>query len=103
MRAFLCGAAPGREMPNEDLIREIATQACSEALQEKSRELAEDVARRMGAALAAQIAPAPLSAQRPRSRELRDGTLLISGSKTQTETLEALLTASSALTRPADF
>ena len=85
-------------MPNEDLIREIATQACSEALREKSRELAEEVARRIGAALAAQIATAPLTSQQPRGRELRDGTLLISGSKTQTETLEALLTATSALT-----
>jgi hypothetical protein len=85
-------------MPNEDLIRQIATQACSEALREKSRELAEAVARRVGAALAAQIAPGSLPTQLPRSRELRDGTLLISGSKTQSETLDALLTATSALT-----
>ena len=52
----------------------------------------------LGAALASQIAPGALPAQLPCSRELRDGTLLISGSKTQTETLDALLTATSALT-----
>ncbi len=97
-RAFYAEAAPGREMPNEELIRQIAMQACSEALQEKSRELAENVARRVGAALASQIAPGALPAQLPCSRELRDGTLLISGSKTQSETLDALLTATSALT-----
>jgi hypothetical protein len=85
-------------MPNEDLIREIAIRAWSEALHEKSQELAEDVARRMGAALAAQIPQAPQPAQRQCSRELRDGAMLISGSKTQTETLDALLAASSALT-----
>ena len=85
-------------MPNEDLIREIAIQACSQALQEKSRDLAEDVARRMGAALASQLAPGAQAKAMPRSRELRDGTLLISGSKTQSDTLEALLTATSALT-----
>jgi len=73
-------------------------QACSEALQEKSRELAENVARRVGAALASQMGPGALPAQLPCSRELRDGTLLISGSKTQSETLDALLTATSALT-----
>jgi hypothetical protein len=95
---FPCGAAPGREMPNQDLIREIATQAWRESLQEKSRELAEDVARRMGAALTAQFPLASQPAQPQRSRELRDGTLLISGSKTQTEVLEALLTATSAFT-----
>ena len=94
----LCRAAPGREMPNEDVIREIATQACSQALQEKSRELAEEVARRVGAALAAQIAPGSLGRPMPRSRELRDGTLLIAGSKTQSDALDALLTATSALT-----
>ena len=85
-------------MPNEDLIREIAIRAWSEALHEKSQELAEDVALRMGAALAAQIPQAPQPAQRQCSRELRDGAMLISGSKTQTETLDALLAASSALT-----
>jgi hypothetical protein len=85
-------------MPNEDLIRQIAIQACSEALREKSRELAEEVARRVGAALASQIAPGSLPAQLPRSPQLRDGTLLISGSKTQSETLDALVTATSALT-----
>jgi hypothetical protein len=95
---FACGTAPGREMPNQDLIREIANQAWSEALQEKSQELAADVARRMGAALASQFPQASQLAQPQRSRELRDGTLLISGSKTQTETLEALLAATSALT-----
>jgi hypothetical protein len=79
-------------MPKEDLIREIAAKACREALQEKLQELSADVARRMGAALASQ----PIS--RGRTKELRDGTLLIAGSKTQTETLEALLAASSAIT-----
>jgi hypothetical protein len=79
-------------MQNEDLIREIATRACCETLQGKSREIAEDVARRMGIALAAQFP------QRDHTKLLRDGTVLIAGSRTQTETLEALLTASSAIT-----
>jgi hypothetical protein len=86
-------------MPNEELIRELATQACCQALQEtlqdKSRELAEDVARRMGATLASQPTPSRRGA---RSRQLRDGVLLISNARTQTETLEALLAASSSLT-----
>ena len=79
-------------MANEDLIREIAVKVCIEVLREKSRELAEDVARRMGAALASHPSP------RGRDMELRDGTVLIAGARTQTETLETLLTASSALT-----
>jgi hypothetical protein len=89
---FPLGAAPGRVMPNEDLIREIATKACREALQEKSQELVESVARRMGIALASQ----PL--QREHTKELRDGAMLIAGSRTQTETLEALLAGCSAIT-----
>jgi hypothetical protein len=97
MRAFVL-SSPGRKMPNQDLIREIATQACSEALEEKSQELAEAVARRMGAALASRLPEVVQPAQPPRSRELRDGTLLIAGSKTQTETLEALLSACSVVT-----
>ena len=87
-------------MPNEEFIREIASRAWNEALREKSHELAGDVARRMGAALASQMpqALASPSPQRERSRELRDGAVQISASKTQFEVLEALLTASSALT-----
>jgi hypothetical protein len=97
MRASVL-SAPGRKMPNQELIREIATQAWSEALEEKSQELAEAVARRMGAALASQLPEVVQPAQPPRSRELRDGTLLIAGSKTQTETLESLLSACSVVT-----
>jgi hypothetical protein len=41
-------------MPNEDLIREIAARACREALEARSQELAEEVARRLSDALAAQ-------------------------------------------------
>lgn len=79
-------------MPNEVLIRELVANACREALQQKSQELAEDVARRAGAALALQL-PQPA-----RTKELRDGAQLIAGAKTQTETLEALLAAVSAIT-----
>ena len=79
-------------MADEELIREIAAKAFAEALQARSQELAEDVARRMKAALQ------PESAPLERTKALRDGTLLIAGSRTQTETLEALLAASSALT-----
>jgi hypothetical protein len=82
-------------MPNEDIIRVIASRAWGEVLREKSRELAEDVARRMGTALASQATPALHPAQRYRCRDLRDGALRIVAAKTQTETLEALLTASS--------
>ena len=92
------GPAPGRKMPNEDLIRMIASRAWSEVLREKSRELAEDVAKKMGVALASQVSQASQPSQPDRCRELRDGAMLIAGSKTQTATLEALLTASSALT-----
>jgi hypothetical protein len=87
-------------MTNEELFRELATRACCEALQEslqeKSRELAEDVARRMGTALETPSAPAP--GLRSCCRRLRDGALLISNSRTQTETLESLLAAGSAVT-----
>ena len=86
------GAAQDRAMANEDLIREIAVRVCIEVLRDKSRELAEEVARRMGAALASHPLP------RGRDMELRDGTVLIAGARTQTEILEALLTASSAIT-----
>lgn len=79
-------------MPNEDLIRELVAKACREVLQQKSQELAEDVAQRTGAALASH------PAQPVRTKELRDGARRIAGSKTQTETLEALLTAGSAIT-----
>ncbi len=79
-------------MANEDLIREIAVRVCSEVLREKSRELAEDVARRMGAALASH------PPRREREKELRDGTVLIAAARTQTEILEALLTACAAIT-----
>ena len=79
-------------MTNDELIREIATKAFCAALQAKSQELAEDVARRMKAALEPQSAP------RERTKALRDGTVLIAGSRTQTETLETLLAASSAIT-----
>ena len=61
------GAAPDRDMPNEDLIREIATQAWSEALQEKSQELAENIARRMGAALGLAIRGVSPARAQPRS------------------------------------
>ena len=79
-------------MSNEDLIREIVAKACREALQQKSQELAEDVARRAGAALASQL-PQPAH-----TKELRDGARLIASAKTQTETLETLLAAVSAIT-----
>jgi hypothetical protein len=79
-------------MPSPDWIREIATQACSEALQEKLRELSEAVGQRMGAALESQ------PPQRGRTRELRDGALLIASCGTQPEALEMLLSASSAIT-----
>jgi hypothetical protein len=79
-------------MLNEELIREIARKACCEALQAKSQEIAEDVTRRIGVALATQLP------QHDRTRQLRDGTSLIAGSRTQTEILEALLAAGSALT-----
>jgi len=79
-------------MPSEDPIREIAIRVCNEVLREKSRELADDIAKRMGAALASQP-PQP-----SRGKELRDGAILISGCRTQTEILEALLAASSSIT-----
>ena len=89
-------------MSNEELFRELATRACCEALQEvlqeKSRELAEDVAQRMGAAMTPQSLDAPQPSRRARSRELRNGALLISNSMSQTETLESLLAAGSSLT-----
>ncbi len=80
-------------MANEDLIREIVARACSEVLQEKSQELAEDVAQRGRACALASHPP-----QRGRTKELRDGARADCGSKTQTETLEALLAAASAIT-----
>jgi hypothetical protein len=79
-------------MPNDDLIREIVARACREALKQKSQELADDIARRAGEELASQ--PASVD----RSKDLRDGARLIAGSKTQTEALETLLAAVSAVT-----
>ncbi len=81
-------------MENEHLIREIATKACREALQDYLEEIAEGVARRMNSALAGQIS----QGERDRTNELHDGTLRITGSKTQTEALESLLAASSSIT-----
>src|SRR6266513_4357297 len=87
-------------MSNEELFRELATRACCEALQEvlqeKSRELAEGVAQRMGSALTTP-ADSPQKPRSERSRLLRDGVLLISNSRSQTETLEALLAAGSSI------
>ncbi len=86
-------------MQSQNLIREIAAKAFSEALQEKSRELAEDVASRMEAALELQEPGLELRpVQAERTKELRDGAMLISGSRSQAETLETLVAASSALT-----
>ena len=76
-------------MPNEDLIREIAARACCEALQENSQELAGNMCS-AGLGVALGIAT---RTQRERTKELRDGALLIVGSRTQTETLETLLAA----------
>ena len=88
-------------MSNEELFRELATRACCEALQEvlqeKSRELAEGVAQRMGSALSTQPADSPHKPRNARSFLLRDGVLLISNSRTQTETLESLLAAGSSV------
>ena len=78
-------------MNDDELIREIATKAFADALEARSQELAEDIARRMSAALQ------PPAAQRDRTTALRDGSLLIAGSRSQTETLETLLAASSAI------
>jgi hypothetical protein len=79
-------------MPNEDLIREIVARVSREALQQRSQEFAEDVARRTSEELASLPQPPE------RSKDLRDGARLIAGSKTQTETLETLLAAVSAIT-----
>ncbi len=79
-------------MPNEDRIREIAAKACQDALQERALEIAADVARRMEAALA--MEPAATD----HSKELRDGAVLIAECRTQTEALEGLLAATSAIT-----
>jgi|GEM_PF-1336789 len=81
-------------MEKEELIRDIATKACCEVLRERTQSLAEDTARRIGVALAAEVQ----QSQPVRTKELRDGVVLIAGSKTQTETLEALLAAGSAVT-----
>ena len=60
-------------MPNEDLIREITTRACRDALQEKLLEIAESVASKMGAALGPQLeAPHQLAEElRVRTGELQ--------------------------------
>lgn len=78
-------------MPNEDITEEIATKAFCEALEENAQELAASIARKMVVALGQ---PPP----RQRTKELRDGTLLIAGSRSQSETLEALVAATSAIT-----
>jgi len=80
-------------LPSDELLREIAARAWQQALQEKSREFVEDVARRIGAAMPANGTPQPV-----RSQELRDGTLLISNAKSQSEALESLLAACSSVT-----
>lgn len=88
-------------MPNDDSILELATRAWRAALEEKARDFAEDVARRIAAATPVQAAPAAEAsapALRARFQELRDGAVLISSSRTQTEILESLLAAASALT-----
>jgi hypothetical protein len=90
-------------MANEDLIREIVTRACCDALQQKSQELAEEVARRAGRELAKSCEkltsqPAPAEATGERTKELLDGALLIAASRMQTETLETLIAAVSAVT-----
>jgi hypothetical protein len=78
-------------MIDDEMILEIATKAFSDALEARSKEIAEDVARRIKAALQ------PESAAGQRTHALRDGSVLIAGSRTQTETLDALLAASSAI------
>ena len=90
-------------MANEDLIREIVTRACCDALQQKSQELAEEVARRAGREWAKSgekpaSQPAPAAATGERTKELLEGALLIAASTTQTETLETLIAAVSAVT-----
>lgn len=86
------GSDGQRDMQNEDSFREVAAKACSEALQEKAGELAASIAQKLGTAFGAG------SAAPNRTKELLDGTVLIAGSRTQTETLESLLAASSAIT-----
>ncbi|PSH05117.1 MAG: hypothetical protein CXZ00_02880 [Acidobacteria bacterium] len=79
-------------MQNEDSIREIATRAFCEVLREKSQDIAADIAHRLCPALASQPSPCD------RTKELRDAAMLIVGSGTTAETLEALLSASSTIT-----
>ena len=93
-RGFVVDVADRVKMPNQEIIREIAGRAWSEVLRERSQELAGDVARRMAAELTAQNALPKAG----RSRQLREGAALISASRTQVETLEALLTAAALLT-----
>ncbi len=81
-------------MENEHVIREIATKACREAMQDYLEEIAEGVARRMKSILAGQLP----QGGRDRARELRDGTRRITSAKTQTEALESLLAASASIT-----
>jgi hypothetical protein len=83
-------------MPNEEFIRELVVRACREALQQKSQEFAEEVARRTGEALASQPQQPEPSAER--TKDMLDGARLIAASKTQPETLETLLAAVSAIT-----
>ena len=51
-------------MPNEDLMREIVAKVCRETLQQRAQEFAEDVARRLGEALASQP-PQPERGKQP--------------------------------------
>ncbi|HVJ06685.1 MAG TPA: hypothetical protein VM578_13505 [Candidatus Saccharimonadales bacterium] len=81
-------------MENEQVIREIATKACREALQDHIEEIAEGIARRMRSSLTGQLS----QGVRDRTRELHDGTRRITGAKTQTEALESLLVASASVT-----
>jgi hypothetical protein len=89
-------------MPNEDLIRDITTRACRDALQEKLQEIAESVASRMGAALGSQLEAPPQLAEELRLRnaelqardeELRELTrqqrMLEDGLRERTEELSA--------------
>lgn len=78
-------------MPNEDLLCEIAARACCEAVQETSPQLAGNIARKLATALATQ------SLERERTKPLRDAVVLIVATRTQTETLEALLAATSTI------
>jgi hypothetical protein len=80
-------------MSNEELIREIAGRALTETLRERSEELAAEAASRMNGAITNSIGKAA-----GQNRLLREGTRAISAARTQTEALEALLSACSRIT-----